>query len=747
MKQKTLLLTLVSVCVYLLVFAQPAWATNPLTIPNPNKITVASIGINETVDHAWMYDTASAELVMNVYDTLIKFDWEDPATFTPSIATDWGDTVAESPYYDPSLTVETGYAMKVRFGPLESNVKWQDWGETYSGAYSGIPTNDYLTTEDVEYSFERWMFMDRSGGPTWMIFEALFGPGIYHTYHLTDPETEIPAAIQQDGTYVWFNFKTTYSLTIFYQVVAQGWGSIIDKDWAIPHGAWDGNPANWLTYNDPPISPFDDPEPEMMGSGTYKGPNPSCSGTWGYVDYLAETWTIRRFADYWEGWPAPGCSDYVDEVTEITEYNFAQRKILFLSDSPAAQADLVYIPRANIYDAELLAAIANGKVRFIKDLETLSMSAGFFNFDLPDNSPYAGDFQWGSGIPKNFFADKHVRYAAGYAFNWAQYITQVFLGEASQPATPLIKGLGYDELYEALNDQYCYGLNLTEVEYNLKLAHGGSGANAAHDPALVTAGDLWTQGFTMTLTYNKGNVARRDAALMLKNSWESVEPFTDAFNIDVLEVIWSTYLGDLVNYPLFRTKMAYFVIGWLADYPHPHNWFFPYCHTYGDFTYFQSYSNATVDAKIELGITQEKPESLVTYGDLMEMFYQEYPDMPLVQALGRHYERTWIQGWYYNTIEPGYYYKRIWKGIDADVNADGSVSVADGGVISNFWHQDLGGGNFFDGPGGYDRSCDIDPVTTPAPYGEGDGLDYPVDGLVNMEDVGLLQRCFGSGPP
>jgi len=53
----------------LLVLTPLSAATTPLTVPNLNEITVTSIGLGETVDPAWAYDTASAELIRQVYDT------------------------------------------------------------------------------------------------------------------------------------------------------------------------------------------------------------------------------------------------------------------------------------------------------------------------------------------------------------------------------------------------------------------------------------------------------------------------------------------------------------------------------------------------------------------------------------------------------------------------------------------------------------------------------------------------------
>jgi len=273
-----------------------------------------------------------------------------------------------------------------------------------------------------------------------MILEALFGPGNYSPWDLGATEPDIAAAvdgaIESSGNLVEFNFKGTYPLNVFYQIVAQPWASILNKDWAISLGAWDGDYNNWAAYNDPAKSPFDDPEAVENGSGPYY---------LDYVDFIQETWRIIYFPAYWRGWPAPGCSDYVEAVREITVYGWSDRKLLFLSDDPEAQVDLSVVERAYIYDDDLVQVIRDRRVCFMGNprmdggLPTLQNSHMFYNFDVPDNSPYAGDFQWTTGIPADFFADEHVRYGFAYSFNWAKYITEVFLGEVAQPATPLIR--------------------------------------------------------------------------------------------------------------------------------------------------------------------------------------------------------------------------------------------------------------------------------------------------------------------
>jgi len=126
------------------------------TIKRPGELITATIegGNPETVDPAWAYDTASAELIFNVYDNLITFDGEHMETFISSIATNWTITAISetSPeglhwYFRYNFTIRTG-------------ILFQD----------GSP----LTPADVEYSIERGMVQDRNSGPQWMFFEPLF---------------------------------------------------------------------------------------------------------------------------------------------------------------------------------------------------------------------------------------------------------------------------------------------------------------------------------------------------------------------------------------------------------------------------------------------------------------------------------------------------------------------------------------------------------------------------------------------
>jgi len=539
---------------------------------------------------------------------------------------------------------------------------------------------DILTTEDVEYSFEHILVQDRSGGPEWMFYEPLFG-----RYHASmawpeDDMTPINCAVESNATHVWFNLEMSYPP--FLQILSQSWASILNKDFMIANGDWPGTWNNWKSFHNPPTAPIDVAGFKMCGTGPYK------------LDYWTHgvEWSIVKFDDYWEGWPAPSCSRSTDRITEKVVYEWGTR----LADFRAGTADGVYVPRAYIAQVEGWSGI-----RGLKDMPSLTCGAIFFNFDITTPSPYTGTDTWGGGIPSDFFSDKNIRLAFTHAFDHDQFIADIFKGEAETPPTPHIKGLSYaaavwdgvtNDIYGPLDKVPRRDINLTKVEEEMKLAFGGA---------------VWTNGFKLTIAYNAGNVPRMTAASMFEENIEAVVPNA---NIDTVAVTWSTYLGEIWYYPTYRSVLPIFIIGWLADYPDPHNFVMPFQHSEGDFTYPTSYLNATVDAWIEAGIKEtEDDEREKIYWDIGWSYYHDQPSIALYQPTARRWERDWVQGYYYNSIFPMTYYHHIWKGLNGDISGDNVVDIDDTALLSAHWHDPDTPGVPYIGPLGYDRIADIYP--------------------------------------
>ncbi len=122
-------------------------------IKNPGTLITADYGTVDSRDPAYAYDTASTSRIMNIYEFLIWWDGEKTDQFVPMLAT-------EVPSTENGLISEDGLTYTF---PIRKGVKFHN-GET-------------MTPEDVEYSIERAMVQDRSGGPVWMLLEPLLGVG------------------------------------------------------------------------------------------------------------------------------------------------------------------------------------------------------------------------------------------------------------------------------------------------------------------------------------------------------------------------------------------------------------------------------------------------------------------------------------------------------------------------------------------------------------------------------------------
>ena len=645
-------------------------------VTNPTEMVIGTIGEPQTVDPAECYDTASGELIMNVYDTLLWFDGEATDEFKPSLATSWS--------YDEATYT---YTFTIREG-----VPFQD------------PAYGTVTPEDVEYSFERWMVMDKDGGPTWMIFEPLLG---CYVHDIEDPDfiNKIDAAVESDDTNVYLHCAGPFPSMIVYQVFAQQWASVLDKEWAIEQGCWDGvyTHESAQTYYNPAVSPLMDPEPVMMGQGPY---------IFDYWEHALE-WSIYKFDDYWQGWPGSHpttgtARGYFERMTVKFIDEWATRKLMFL----AGDLDFCYVPRMYMEDVWLQPGIFCAY-----PLAALSTSGFFFSFDVQSTSRYLrapfcsyecgyGELNEG-GFAPDFFTDIHVRRGFAYCVDYFEYIAIAFLGEAVYPATPAIFGLPYRQS-DAWYAEHQYNLDLAKAEEEFKLAWGG---------------ELWETGFTLPLCYNIGNLARKTIAEMMETN---VELLNAKFHIDVYEVEWGTvYIPEL-----FAGELTAFVIGWQADYPDPHNFFHPFMHTYGAFSGWQFYSDPEADALIEEGGTEVDPvRREEIYFELQEMYIDECPSVCAYQAAGRHWERTWVQGWYYNPIYSGVYCYDLWKEElpVEDTNDDGAVNIKDLFRVAKAF-------------GSYYAVGDVHPRWDSY-------ADLNQDVEVNIKDIFLIAKIFGWKAP
>jgi len=633
-------------------------------VNKPYELVVATIGEPQTVDPSWADDTASQELIFNVYETLIFYDRERVDEFVPMLAIDWWVS-----------SDGLSYTFKIREG-----VKFHN--------------GEILTTEDAEYSFERVMVQDVRYGPSWMLYEPLLG---CQGANLSDPDWSIKIgdAVQSNITHVWFSLVKPYGP--FLQVLCQSYSSIVNKKFCMEHGDWPGTWEKWQDYHNSEDSPLDSPEPVMCGTGPYK---------FDYWEHGLE-WSVVKFDDYWGGWPAQhpvlGIQDrgYIERATVQSIDEWATRKTSFLYGA----RDMVYVPRA--YMNEVL---GQPGIRCVYPQPLLSCTGVFFNYKISLSSRYlrppftSYECTYSelneNGIPPDFFSDIDVRKGFAYSINYTEFLQAAYDGWALYPGTPAIMELPYRN-----PQQEKYEFNPAKAEEHFKKAWNGQ---------------LWTTGFNLTIFYSCAHVARETIAKMLEVNIESLNP---KFHIrPQAEDKWANiYVPELLI-----GRLPLFVVGFSADYPDPHSFFYNFMHTNPYYTTWQRYGDPTVDALIEEGLhTLNEERRREIYYELQQIYFEDCPSVTIYQPLGRHWERTWIQGWYYNPAHPGLYFYHLWKEDlpPEDLNQDGTVNILDvvmaAKAFASFCHPP-----------------DIHPRWNSR-------ADFNQDHRVNIHDLAIIAKNFG----
>jgi peptide/nickel transport system substrate-binding protein len=556
-------------------------------VKNPDTFVLADYRTVQTIDPSSSYDVAGSMRIWNMYETLIFFDGSSTETFVPLLA-------SEVPTVDNGGISADGktYTFTIRKG-----VKFHEGGE--------------LTPEDVVYSFKRNMIVDQDGGPMWMLLEALTGqgatrdkdgkviPGVFET---------IDKAVEAQGDKVVFHLPKPYPPLM--SILCYTASSILDKEWAISKGCWDGNIKNAAKYNNP--SPGHEPLQKIEnGTGPYK------MKSW----EPAKQFVFERFDEYWG--PKPKIK------TAIVKYvkEWSTRKLMLQNgDADRVVVDTPYVP----------------EVKAMKDLKLykvpqLGFTAAMFCRNInPTGNPNIGSGKLdGNGIPPDFFSDINVRKAFLHALDRETYKQDVFNGLVIMPSSPNVEGLPYHKVVPV------YEFDLKKSADYLQKAFGGK---------------VWEKGFTMIITHNTGNEMREAAAHMLAENIMSLNP---KFRIDVRNVEWKDYVVQIrsFQYPLFLS-------GWGADYADPHNFVYPFMHSNGYYGKFMALNNPEIDKLCDAGIENADPvKRREIYSRLQDIWYEDAIGAPLYQQIVVRAYRDYVKGFIPNAMftDDNEILKRIWK--------------------------------------------------------------------------------------
>jgi peptide/nickel transport system substrate-binding protein len=603
-------------------------------IKNPDTMIWTTHGPAETTDPHCSYDTASGEIIFNVYESLVSWPYGivdadeldlsyslDPAQLIPMLATvvPTVDNGLIMTYADGSVTYQF---------PIRQGVKFHEGGT--------------LTPEDVEYSFERGMLQDVNGGPVWMLLEPLTGfaslRGVASAVlgrevddlHTLTPEEQakiyneyIDPAVEVQGNNVIFHLPKPYPPFITIIAHAGSWSAILDKEWVIENGGWDGQPDTWEKWWNPGGGEAAEAS-ELYGIANGTGP------------FKLNRWDVgvevvfERFDDYW-GEPAKLKYAIIQKTAE-----WSDRLLVF----QAGDADLITTPRQNLPQVEGLPGVVT-----YHHLPTLSMNPVAF-FTAPvvtEGNEFIGEGPWdGYGIPPDMFADVRARKAFAMAFEYDTFIDEILLGEGYKTHGPIPQA--FDWAYNP-DPSLVWEYDLEEATRLMKEARDG---------------ELWEKGFNLTALYNEGNESRRVGCEIFEANIERMNP---KFQMTCRAVPWNTYISYLVT-----SKLPLFIIGWLADFPDPHNFAQPFVQSTGTFSGWQgeymieNIFKPIFDPLVEAGMaTADLTKRAEAYYEISRLAHEYAIDVWLPQAEGWRSVRDWVQGCPFNPIYPGYYFYPMYK--------------------------------------------------------------------------------------
>lgn len=780
MKKKILLFSLA-----LILLASLAPLTSQQLSQPPVELDTLRVGYTTSVprraDPVRAYDSISMELITNVYDTLIAFNRERYWEFVPRLSTNvptreeitktitsldinlsnptssnWSDgsrcigwvdnhqtndlDVSDILYMvESDSSYRTWFVQTIDAGPPVSVTLWRGHYIFHTRTSPAInfvnETGQNVDTFDVydaEYSFERGLVQDQTSSPMWMFYEMLFDQKMYvnsdpFDSNVTEPTAMslahlIDDAVEVSGNDLIINVGSPFPDNAFKQILSQPWSSIVSKQFSLSIGCWNGD-----LYSDSDGDGY--PDWWTTVRRVYRSPYDAV-GTFRYVgtgpysvalfDSVNHLVRLTRNPSYWQGWPALGAKSFVETVEIDYDVDWTTRPNAFEDCS----LDVCAVPSR--YMSSLLDV--NGEpllpqIKSIKNLVSLLGEAMFFNFKIDSASSFIGSGQFPDGISTDFFNNTHVRKAFAYAFNHSEYLEQQYSGEALVPSTPLISGLYPD--YRTGIAGYDVSFDLAEVELKAAFFDGNS---------------VWETGFTVYIPYYwvMGITFEEDlaVALVLQKFFAALSTYDGRpsewpdFNVET--AAYDPSWTDLDELPTWRT-------GWLADFSDADNFLSVFMHSNGNFAYWQSYSEANgwgkrKDELLNLAVkTVDDSERAALYAELEQIYIDDCPSVMLAQPLSRKWLKYWVKGWYYNPLLPTNYYcvwkqDTCWADVVTDATVllpDGKVDMKDIGMIVKAFGSVPGTSRW--GNGSYGAGC----------------FDVYSDRKVDMKDIGVVCSHFG----
>ncbi|MDP4804969.1 MAG: ABC transporter substrate-binding protein [Candidatus Nanopelagicales bacterium] len=431
-----------------------------------------------------------------------------------------------------------------------------------------------FTAADVVYSWERAMTMNLPEGQASALVDSI-------------------ASMRAVDDYTFEVTLNEPDASFLYSVVLNPVASIVNSDVVTANGGIAADtPSEWMDAN-------------MVGTGPY------IFDSWKRGESLLMTVN----PNYW------GTKAKADVRWDITPEESS--RVLALQ---AGDADIIDISPSNVSDVEGVEGVTvyeNGLL-----LEPIHLGFNMRSDSLPS----------GDTIPSDFFADKRIRQAFNYAFDYDTYINS-FLD-------------GYGARYSSYIPQGVFGYDPAAPVYN-------------YDPAkaaeLLQQTEYWDKGFTVSILVQAGEPEFEGVALLMKDGIEKLNPKFRVNVVNQAETQFDENLGaDPVPYALWVKNAD---PG--AD---PHQFFDPLQHPDGDWGtkhgMRDAYENPDQIAElIDAGKATVNPEERAAiYSELQKLLYEDPMWVYAAQEGLAYPHRSWLNGFVINPLWRGPQYEYYSKG-------------------------------------------------------------------------------------
>jgi len=426
-----------------------------------------------------------------------------------------------------------------------------------------------FTAEDVVYSWERVMTMNLPEGQAGALVDS-----IESVVAIDDFTIEVQL-IEPDASFL-------------YSVVLNPAASVVSPEAVEANGGVEADtPSEWMDAN-------------MVGTGPYT------FGEW----RRGESLTMEIFEDYWG-----------DNARAAVRWDITPEESSRVLALQAGDADIIDLSPSNVTDVEGVEGVAIFEGGLL--LEPIHLGFNMRSDNLPASDT----------IPADFFADKRIRQAFNYAFDYDTYINSFLDGYGARYTSYIPQGVfGYDE-------------NAPIYEYDLDKA-----------AELMEQTPYWEEGFTVSVLVQAGEPEFEGVALLMKDGIEKLNPNFRVNVVSQAETQFDENLGaDPVPFALWVKNAD---PG--AD---PHQFFDPHQHPDGDWGEKHGMRDAYEDPDriaelIDAGKATVNPdERLAIYSELQQLLYEDPMWVYAAQEGLAFPYRTWLEDFTVNPLWRGPHYE------------------------------------------------------------------------------------------